>query len=390
MVKPKKIQIGNNQDYLSPDFFVEKSKALLSYMNSSMTIGEYRLLDTYISRINARDDDKTEVVFTKKEYEKLLANNNSKFQLKTDELNKHLTRLSKQQVDLDKYDDGKTTHIVNLFSTARTVFTENGELTVILKCNDDVKPLFFNIAERGYIKYQLSNVLKLNSMNSINVYNYLLANAYRKKWEVSVKDFLKYAMFLENNDYYSNYKILNSKILKSAIANINAKTNLTVEYKAGTKSGSKGNKVTGIIFRIIRKDNMVFTDSLQDGVQTTLADTDVLSDINVACGNCLKDGQAQCLYDAAAAIDRDYLKQITGCEDRTQAIVKVIQNKYHLAEMYGADNPYSYVTTLLKEEQGREKTTHSQPNKTELQTKASYDIDELEKRDTFSDLNSFL
>lgn len=353
----------------------------------SVTLEEYKLFFTYLSKINPMQkigESKKMVVFTKKDYEKLLGvkriRNETMKKIADGLFNMSFCCQGETQIEEVKF---------RLFDSCSAGYDNNGEYVIAIQCSQKSEKLFFDVTRFGYISSQLKNLIYLSSNYTVSLYCLILTNAYKKEFCITVDELKKY-LRCENKETYDTYKNFNKLLLKKSVAEINAKTNLTVEYKAGTKSGSKGNKVTGIIFRIIRKDNMVFSDSLQDSTETTLADADILSEINEACGNSLKDGQAQCLYDAAAAIDRDYLKQITGCEDRTQAIVKVIQNKYHLAELYGADNPYSYVTTLLKEEQGREKTTHSQPNKTELQTKASYDIDELEKRDTFSDLNRFL
>lgn len=373
-----------SQGMISAQNIVNRSNSLLASIEAPLSVGAFKLFDTYLSLINPKDSSKTEVVIRKADYIRLL---NLK-QIRTEVLNKVTNELLSLKFGIGEKDTKARTSL-NLFDIAGTFADRTtGEIKIYLKCSESAKPLLFNIQTVGYIKYQLRNTLALNTDYEIRLYIYFLSQIYRKNWEVSFRD-LKKKLFCEKVKQYQTFAEFNRKIFKKAIADINQKTNVTMKYQYIFQRG-KGAGSGKIKFTVIECNNMVFSDSLQDGVQTTLADTDVLSDINVACGNCLKDGQAQCLYDAAAAIDRDYLKQITGCEDRTQAIVKVIQNKYHLAEMYGADNPYSYVTTLLKEEQGREKTTHSQPNKTELQTKASYDIDELEKRDTFSDLNSFL
>lgn len=372
--------VSASLDNLSSTYYVEKSKTLLSYLTSSMSIGEYRLLDTYLSRINARTDNKVEVTFSKKEYEKLLSNGNPNFRLRNDDLNKHVAKLSQRQVNLEKFSDNGTTNLVNLFSSARTEFTEKGELVVVLRCNSDVKPLFFDIAKKGYIKYQLKNVLLLKSMNAINIYNYLLANANRREWEISIEAFLCNALFMKDNEYYKSYYVLNSKILKKSIEEINSKTNLTVEYRAGSKGGKQGNLVKSIVFTIIRKDNMVYAESVSDGILTNDDNnscSDILNKIIQACEKSFDNKMAQCLYDKAKAVDRDYILKITGCSDYEEALINLITDKYHQAVMYKAKNLYSYTVKLIEKEQGKKTTSENEHR--------SYDIDDLDKIDTLDD-----
>ena len=60
-----------SDDNLSGNYIVEKAKPLSIMQNMPFTLGEFKILDTYLSRINARDPSRRTVRFRMDEYEKL-------------------------------------------------------------------------------------------------------------------------------------------------------------------------------------------------------------------------------------------------------------------------------------------------------------------------------
>ena len=65
---------GENEEItgkLDPKYWVQKSDPLVLMRSVPFTLGELKILDTYISRINAADDTRRTVIFTKEEYEEL-------------------------------------------------------------------------------------------------------------------------------------------------------------------------------------------------------------------------------------------------------------------------------------------------------------------------------
>ena len=67
--KPKNEEIQGNLD---PKYWVQKSDPLVLMRSVPFSLGELKILDTYISRINATDDTRRTVIFTKEEYEELM------------------------------------------------------------------------------------------------------------------------------------------------------------------------------------------------------------------------------------------------------------------------------------------------------------------------------
>lgn len=250
MCERMKKSLCSSQTDLPQSYYLEKAKALLSYICTPMTKGDYRLFDAFLSRINV-SENQMQAVFTQKEYEQLLSVKDSSSHMKIEEINSHIAKFGKLQIDLTKYSSDKTLHIFNVFSAVQTKYLDDDSIVVVFKCNKNVKRLFFNVDEQNNIKRQIQNSLKLNSDNSISVYNYLLANMCRREWEISVKEFSKLVLFLPKNKYYRDYETLNKDVLQKTINEINQQTNITVQYRAGNKSN--------IVFTAIRKDNMIFT-----------------------------------------------------------------------------------------------------------------------------------
>lgn len=230
---------------LSKDYWVEKSKFLLTNLTEPFSLAEYRLFDTYLSRINPRDKRSARVVFTKSEYEKLLG-----IKINRQVLEKQLTSLQGKAVSF--HDEHGNMERYVLFGVV--AFNEQ---YIVLECNKAIEHLFFDIASSGYLKYQFRNILKLNTTYAISIYNYLLANAGRRKWEISITDFLNDVLLLKNS-YYTDYNRLQNKILSKAFESINNSTNITAQYKPGTKGGASGRKVVAIVFEIVKIDRTVY------------------------------------------------------------------------------------------------------------------------------------
>ena len=71
--KKKKIEpiIGTGKDPENK-LTVQKSRPLFSLWRSDMTLAEFKILDTYLSRIDSRKPEKRTVIFSKGELEQLL------------------------------------------------------------------------------------------------------------------------------------------------------------------------------------------------------------------------------------------------------------------------------------------------------------------------------
>ena len=221
-------------DRLQEKNWVQKSDPLMILSQIPFSLGELKVLDTYISRINMKDEDKRLVKFTKKEYEKLMGAQ----ELNRTTLRKYLNDLQDKKIRMDV---GGQFIDVNLFQLSGFV-KDHGESCILLECTDRAKPLFFNL--KHYTKYELKYILSLTSQYSYTFYLYIKKNCFRGSWNESV-DVLRDEVFgLEGIETYSKFKYFHDKIIKRAVEEVNELTDCYIDYEMV----KKGRYVTEIKF----------------------------------------------------------------------------------------------------------------------------------------------
>ncbi len=227
---------------LKENNLVEKSKALVWAQFKDYGSGELKILDTYLSRINARDPDSSYVTFTKKEYAELMGLDGD---LRTSQLKNYTRGLLANVVTLELPNENDYVQYP-LFSEAKCRYDEKANQTVIeIDCNPKLKQVFFDIAEDGYVRYQLKNVIALRSQYSIRLYSILKDRPFG--WNVEVNNLRK--IIGATSPTYDEFKRFNSLILKKSVEEINDVTDITVEMK----SIRKGRSVSSIEFKITNK-----------------------------------------------------------------------------------------------------------------------------------------
>ena len=217
---------------------VQKSKPLFSLWKSDLTLAEFKILDTYLSRINSHNPEQRDVIFDKGELEKLLG----VVKINHKELDTRLKHLQATSVNL-----GDDTHIdrVTLFERSQGFQDENGVWQVVLTCTQSAMKYFFNIEEIGYLRYKLRSIINISSRYSYIMFTYLERNRFRMSWTISL-DELKHILNCEDDESYSEYKIFNNRILKKCYKELTEKTELQYTYEAIRR----GRKVTEIRFTL--------------------------------------------------------------------------------------------------------------------------------------------
>lgn len=208
-------------DRLKGSNWVQKSDPLMMLRKIPFSLGELKVLDTYISRINTEDEKKRLVKFTKKEYEKLMGLQ----KLNTDSLRRNLNDLQDKKIKIDI--KGQFVDI-NLFQLSGFIL-DHGELCILLECTDRARDLFFNL--KHYTKYELKYILSLTSQYSYAFYLYVKRNSFRGTWTISVDELRDDVFGLENVETYKEFKFFNSKILKRSVKEINDLTDCFIEYE---------------------------------------------------------------------------------------------------------------------------------------------------------------
>lgn len=207
-------------------------------------LGELKVLDTYLSRINARNEECCTVSFSKEEFEDLMGIE----RMRTERLAKYVDSLMGKTVTVP---EGKGWHKYVLFVESRCYQDERtSQWWIDISCSREAKKLFFNLENVGYIRYQLKNILPLTSKYSIFLYLYLLDNRFRKEWSVNVDEFREDILKC-NVSCYTDFKYFKRDILERAINEVNSTTDISFSYTV-EKKGRKADK----IHFVLEKDNV--------------------------------------------------------------------------------------------------------------------------------------
>lgn len=230
------ISLGN-EDKLT----VQKSLPLFALWRSELTLAEFKILDTYLSRIDSHKPEKRTVVFEKGELEKLLEVK----RIRTEELDERLKHLGTPVRLDDSTAKNKKFARISLFEKATAEQDDNGLWQVELTASQSAMKYFFNIENLGYLRYKLRCITSLTSRYTYIMFIYLEANRYRKSWEIAV-DELKQILDCDKEETYKAYKRFNDLLLKKVQKEMNEKTECRYSYEPI----KKGRNVVAIRFEV--------------------------------------------------------------------------------------------------------------------------------------------
>ena len=221
---------------LDPKYWVQKSDPLVLMRSVPFSLGELKLLDTYISRINAKDDTRRTVIFTKEEYEELMGLSCVDYRT----LQKHTKGVLSKVVELQMPNKDYLQFV--LFERAYYHKDEYGKPIIELTCTTLAKDLFFCIGKYHYFKYALENVIKLTRKASYLLYLHIRTNRYQGEWEVDLKELRDTVLDCKGQESYQEYKIFKNRVLDPAVKEVNEKTDCHFEYEA-VKRGRRVAKI---------------------------------------------------------------------------------------------------------------------------------------------------
>lgn len=220
---------------------VQKSRPLYALWRSGLTLAEFKILDTYLARINSRNPDDRVVILEKGKLEDLLGVE----KINNTELEQRLKHLMGNVVRVDDPTKTKSYRLVTLFEQAEAEQDENGLWQVHLECTQAAKKYFFNVDNLGYLRYKLRCITSISSRYTYIMFIYLESNRFRSPWEVSVEE-LKKILNCEQEATYKEFKFFNVKILKRVQKELTEKTELHYTYEPI----KKGRAVTTIRFTL--------------------------------------------------------------------------------------------------------------------------------------------
>lgn len=221
---------------------IEKSKRLVWARFNQYTAGEMRLLETYLSRINPRDPESSRVQFTLAEYKELLG----RPELDVRNVKPQLDHFLGNVVTIEGIKNGAPAwEMYTLFTRATCLYDEELRQYVIsISCNPELRSVFFDLAEDGYIRYRLRYTKDMKSQYSIKLYGMLRDWLHNGSYTVPIERLREELGATEKS--YCAFKPFRVRVLDPAVSEINAISDLKVSYTKITK----GRKITDVSFKI--------------------------------------------------------------------------------------------------------------------------------------------
>lgn len=230
------ISLGN-EDKLT----VQKSLPLFSLWRSELTLAEFKILDTYLSRIDSHKPEKRAIMFEKGELEKILGVK----KINNQDLKTRLIHLMGNVIEVPDDSIKQGFKLVTLFEEATAEQDDYGLWQVKLECTQKAMKYFFNIENLGYLRYKLRCITSLTSRYTYIMFIYLEKNRYRKSWDVPL-DELKQILDCDKVETYKEFKEFNKQVLKRIQKEMHEKTECKYTYEPI----KKGRTVVGIKFEV--------------------------------------------------------------------------------------------------------------------------------------------
>lgn len=281
---------GRNPDI---QMTVQKSMPLLSLWRTDLTLAEFKILDSYLARIDSHKPERRAVVLEKGELEKLLGVKRIDKQV----LELRLRHLMGNVIEVKDNDVKRGFRLVTLFEEAEAEQDDFGVWKIKLECTQKAMKYFFNVESFGYLKYKLRCVTSMTSRYAYVMYIYLEKNRYRKTWEVDL-DELKTTLCCDEEDTYKEFKFFNTKILKRVQAELHKKTECRFSYEPV----KRGRKVTAIRFTVATKDyEQISFDEYPDELPEDDSESQY-SFYAEACENTFSDAEMALIVDALTEV----------------------------------------------------------------------------------------
>lgn len=332
---------------------VQKSKPLFALWTSDLTLAEFKILDTYLGRINSHDDEHRTVKFKKGELESLLGVKQLKPQVLDDRLKHLMTTVRIPDSDCER---GFTR--IALFEKAHAEQDNYGVWEAELTCTDSAKKYIFDVESLNYLRYKLKNIINIKSRYTYIIFLYLWENKYRGIWEESL-DKLKLVLNCDNEPSYDKFKVFNDRILKRVHQEIHKVTDIQYDYE----TVKKGRSVVAI--RFIYKPKLVDSELVKNQIlpekntsQMIFENSDQKEEIDYG-------GELADLLGSAACEDEFSPEQVRVLQDLVLQVMRPISADYmemvdylvakiHIMNIYDNRNKikdrFAYLCTMIKKD----------------------------------------
>ena len=211
--REKQIEINKNRNEL-----VVKRNELIRNTRYDLSLTEQKIITYIISKINAEDSSIKNVRFNISEYCDVvgISKGGRGYELVKESIRE--IRNKSWWIKLDKKEI--------LFSWIDTATIEENSGNINITLSESLKPFLINIKE-NFTKYELINILVLNSKYSIRLYELFKSYLWLGGFDITIEDFRK---LIGVGDKYKDYTELKRNIILPCINEINKYTDLDVSF----------------------------------------------------------------------------------------------------------------------------------------------------------------
>ena len=226
-------------------YLVSKRNVLNEIIAREFTLQELRLFSIYLGRINPKDITTRHVRIDLNWFYHIM----DLQPVRAEYLEKVTTNLLTKVVRVPTKTGGFMKF--QLFKKCRVDKDENDKWYFEIDAHDDALELMFNY-KRDYFKYELWNVLNLDSINQFRMYELLKQEEWRGERIISVIE-LKMLLGHEDNEY-QDYRDFKRRVLNGCQKAIKAKTDISFTYEPHTRGGL-GGKIQSLRFVITKNQD---------------------------------------------------------------------------------------------------------------------------------------
>lgn len=238
---------------------VQKSRPLFELWKSDLTLAEFKILDTYLARINSHHPEKRVVIFEKGELEEKLGVK----KINNKDLENRLKHLMGNVVKIPDYDEKKGFRLITLFEEAVAEQDEDGLWQIKMECTQKAMKYIFNIDNIGYYRYKLRCITSITSRYTYIMFMYLEDNRFRKSWDEPL-DNLRKLLRCDGEEFYNEFKYFNAKILKRIHKEMHEKTECRYSYTPV----KKGRSVIAVHFEVETLSDYIESNDGLDQIET--------------------------------------------------------------------------------------------------------------------------
>ena len=220
---------------------VVKRNVLNEIKKNNMTFQELRFFSIYLAKIDQRDISTRAVRFPLVDFQKIM----DLGRLNIKQLQNTTNSLLQKVVNVPKENGGyEGFQLFKECDVDRDKTTK--EWYVEIDAHDKALPLMFEFKDK-YFKYELWNVLNLESRNQVRMYEILKQYENIGEREVSVEQ-LRDLLGIKKGEYKNRFDHFRVKVLEACQKALKEKTDIYYEFKKG--KGGRGGKWLTIIFTI--------------------------------------------------------------------------------------------------------------------------------------------